>query len=76
LNLKKRENELKEIKLSKRINKRFKKFDINLTIRGGVSSEFDLQSEDKLEVENVIIGKALYQNKLNSKQYSKNIKVN
>ena len=41
------------------------KFNINLTIAGGISSESDLQSLDKLGIENVIIGKALYENKLN-----------
>ena len=30
-----------------------------------ISSEFDFQSLDKLEVDGVIIGKALYKNKLN-----------
>jgi len=36
-----------------------------VTIAGKISSEFDLQSLDKLEVDGVIIGKALYKNKLN-----------
>ena len=47
-----------------------------MTIAGKISSEFDLQSLDKLEVDGVIIGKALYKNKLNSSTILKNIKVN
>ena len=43
----------------------YNKFNINLTIAGGISSESDLQSLDELGIENVIIGKALYENKLN-----------
>jgi len=52
-----------------------KQFNINLTIAGEISSEFDLQSFDKLEVDGVIIGKALYKNKLNPNTILKNIKV-
>ena len=49
-------NDIKKIK---------NKFNINLTIAGGISSESDLQSLDELGINNVIIGKALYENKLN-----------
>ena len=47
-----------------------------MTIAGKISSEFDLQSLDKLEVDGVIIGKDLYKNKLNPNTILKNIKVN
>ena len=53
-----------------------KQFNINLTIAGEISSEFDFQSLDKLEVDGVIIGKALYKNKLSPNTILKNIKVN
>ena len=42
-----------------------KKFNIQLTVAGGISSEFDLESLDKLGVEGAIIGKAFYENRLN-----------
>ena len=47
-----------------------------MTIIGNISSEFDFQSLDKLKVDGVIIGKALYKNKLNPNTILKNIKVN
>jgi len=49
---------------------------VNLTIAGEISSEFDLQSFDKLEVDGVIIGKALYKKQAKPKYNIKNIKVN
>ena len=59
------------------MNRKIKKqFNINLTMIGNISSEFDHQSLDKLEVDGVIIGKALYKNKLNPNTILKNIKVN
>ncbi len=43
------------------MNRKIKKqFNINLTMIGNISSEFDFQSLDKLKVDGVIIGKALY----------------
>ncbi len=59
------------------MNRKIKKqFNINLTMIGNISSEFDFQSLDKLKVDGVIIGKALYKNKLNPNTILKNIKVN
>ena len=38
-----------------------KKFNIQLTVAGGISSKFDLEALDKLGVKSVIIGKAFYE---------------
>ena len=59
------------------MNRKIKKqFNINLTMIGNISSEFGFQSLDKLKVDGVIIGKALYKNKLNPNTILKNTKVN
>ena len=49
----------------KNIKNILKRFNIQLTVAGGISSEFDLESLDKLGVEGAIIGKAFYENRLN-----------
>ena len=49
----------------KNIKNILKRFNIQLIVAGGISSEFDLESLDKLGVEGVIIGKAFYENRLN-----------
>ena len=47
------------------ISKIMQKFQINLTVAGGVSSDSDINSLNELGVNGVIIGKAFYENYLN-----------
>ena len=48
--------------LYKTIKRHFPKID--LTASGGISSIMDIQKLDKLKIDNVIIGKALYENRI------------